>query len=393
MAQSATRPNGRRRPARKNKIKMFSVRAGIDLPFLFLVLIIQTIGLIMLFSSSYAYALANENNSFHYVGRQLIWAVGGVAVMLMVSFFDYHKLQNVRLVMIVLLISYVLLAVVLLTDTHSTAHRWIYLPGGFTFQPSELMKFTIILTFAYFMTRYYYNMHKFVSGVLPYAGIAGVTAGFLILQPHLSCTMIIMALTGVMLLVGGVRLRWILGAAALVAIGLYVVLYTDIIPYAGERVAVWKDPFGYPNANASHQTRQSLYAIGSGGLLGLGLGNSRQKYLYLPEPQNDFIFAVVCEELGLVGATIIIGLYCALVWRGMTIAKRAQDRFGALLATGLTAQVGIQTFLNIAVVTSLFPNTGISLPFFSYGGTSLVMLLAEMGLVLSVSRNARMDKA
>jgi cell division protein FtsW len=172
-----------------------------------------------------------------------------------------------------------------------------------------------------------------------------------------------------------------------------VVLYTDIIPYAGERVAVWKDPFGYPNANASHQTRQSLYAIGSGGLLGLGLGNSRQKYLYLPEPQNDFIFAVVCEELGLVGATIIIGLYCALVWRGMTIAKRAQDRFGALLATGLTAQVGIQTFLNIAVVTSLFPNTGISLPFFSYGGTSLVMLLAEMGLVLSVSRNARMDKA
>ncbi len=390
MAQSATRPNGRRRPARKNKTKMFSIRAGIDLPFLFLVLTIQTIGLIMLFSSSYAYALANEGNSFHYVGRQMIWAIAGIAAMLLISFFDYHKLR--RVAVWALLLSYLLLAVVLITPTRSTAHRWLYFPGG-SFQPSEFTKFAIVLTFAHFMTRYQKQMNKFKTGVLPYVAIAGTTAVLLVLEPHLSCTMIVMALTMVMLFTGGIQLRWVIAAVAALGIGLWLILGTDLIPYAGERVAVWKDPFGYPNADASHQTRQSQYAIGSGGLLGLGLGNSRQKYLYLPEPQNDFIFAVVCEELGLIGATLIIGLFCALVWRGVTIARRSQDRFGALLATGLTAQVGIQAFLNIAVVSSFIPNTGISLPFFSYGGTSLVMLLAEMGLILSVSRSAKMEKA
>ncbi|MBQ9083934.1 MAG: putative lipid II flippase FtsW [Clostridia bacterium] len=360
------------------------------MPFLFLVLTILTIGLIMLFSSSYAYALANEGNSFHYVGRQMIWAIAGTAIMLLVSFFDYHKLRKATVW--ILLLSYILLVVVLITPTRSTAHRWLYFPGG-SFQPSELTKFAIVLTFAHFMTRYQKQMGSFKTGIIPYAIIAATTGLLLLKEPHLSCTMIVMALTMVMLLIGGVQMRWILMAAAFLGVVLFVILGTDLIPYAGARVGVWKDPFGYPDADASHQTRQSLYAIGSGGLFGLGLGNSRQKYLYLPEPQNDFIFAVVCEELGLVGALLIILLFCALVWRGITIARRAEDRFGAMLATGLTAQVGIQAFLNIAVVSSLIPNTGISLPFFSYGGTSLVMLMAEMGLVLSISRNARMDKA
>lgn len=391
MAQSASRPQGRRRPAAlKNKIKMFSARAGIDLPFLILVLLILSIGIIMLFSSSYAYALANEGSSFHYVKRQLIWALAGIAAMLILSYFDYHKLRKMTIPLLIL--SYILLAVVLVMPTHSTAHRWIYI-GGASFQPSEITKFALILTYAHFMSKYYTKMQKFTTGILPYVAIFGSTAVLLVLEPHLSCTMIVFALTVLMMFLGGVQVRWFIIALGILGVLGYIALFTDLIPYASARIEVWRDPFGYPNADQSYQTRQSLYAIGSGGLLGLGLGNSRQKYLYLPEPQNDFIFAVVCEELGFVGAVLIIALFGCLVWRGVVIALRAPDKFGTMLALGLTAQVGIQALLNIAVVTSTIPNTGISLPFFSYGGTSLLMLLGEMGLVLSVSRSAQMDKA
>ncbi len=391
MAQSATRPNGRRRPAKKNKTQMFSTRWGIDLPFMFLVLSLLAIGLVMLFSSSYAYALANDGNSYHYVLRQLLWALIGFAVMLFVSFFDYHKLRKWAPI-VLLAITIVLLIYVLLTETHSTANRWIYTPFG-TFQPSELAKFTMVLCCAAYMTRNQKKMETFKYGLVPYLGIACVMALLLVAQPHISATMIVLGLMVVMLTVGGTRPVYIILIIAGAALGLAALIHFEVLEYVTVRWEVFRDPFGYPNPDASHQTRQSLYAIGSGGLFGLGLGNSRQKYLYLPEPQNDFIFAVVCEELGLVGATLIILLFCALVWRGVTIARRAEDRFGSLLAVGLTAQVGIQAFLNVAVVSSMMPNTGISLPFFSYGGTSLVMLMAEMGLVLSVSRNARMDKA
>lgn len=391
MAQSMSNPQPVYKPTViKAKLKTFSARSGIDLPFLGLLLVIMAVGLIMLFSSSYAYALANKGDSFYFLKRQLIWAVAGIAAMLFVSYFDYHKLHKFAIPLLIL--SYALLAVVLVTPTHSTANRWIYI-GSASFQPSEITKFALILTFAHFMSLHYNKMKNFTTGILPYVGIFGSTAVLLLLQPHLSCTMIMFFITALMLFLGGVKLRWF--AIVFIALGViaYVALFTDLIPYASARIEVWRDPFGYPNKDLSHQTRQSLYAIGSGGLLGLGLGNSRQKYLYLPEPQNDFIFAIVCEELGFVGAVLVLLLFGLLVWRGVVIAMRAQDKFGTLLAMGLIAQVGIQVLLNVAVVSNAIPNTGISLPFFSYGGTSLLMLFGEMGVVLSVSRSGNMDQA
>jgi len=374
----------------KEKFRLFSVRAGIDLPFLTIVLVLLAIGLIMLFSASYAYALANYGDSYHFFKSQLIWAILGIAAMIICSYFDYHKLH--KLAVPVLILSYLLLLLVLFMPARNGAHRWISIVG-MGFQPSEITKFAIVVAFAHFMSISYQKMNKFSTGILPYLVIFGSSAALLIKEPHLSCTVIIFGLTCFMMFVGGVKARWFVIAFVVFGVLAYIALFTNLIPYASDRIGVWRDPFGYADKDASHQTRQSLYAIGSGGFLGLGLGNSRQKYLYLPEPQNDFIFAVICEELGFVGAMIIIILFALLVWRGMVIALRAPDKFGTLLCMGLTAQVGLQAVLNIAVVSNTVPNTGISLPFFSYGGSALVMLMAQMGIVLSVSRSARMEKS
>ncbi len=388
MDQAKSQPAGRPKSIR-TKLKAFSVRAGIDLPFFLLILLILGIGLIMLFSSSYAYALAYKKDSLFYVKRQLIWMLAGIVGMLGVSYFDYHKLH--RFAIPVLALSYALLAAVLVLPTHGNARRWIYI-GSASFQPSEITKFALILIYAHLMSKYYRKMTKFLTGIIPYVLIFGSTAALLILEPHLSCTMIMFAITALMMFFGGVKVRWFVLLLIILGVIAYIALFTDLVPYASDRIGVWRDPFGYPDKDKSHQTRQSLYAIGSGGLLGLGLGNSRQKYLYLPEPQNDFIFSVICEELGLVGAALILALFGLLIWRGALIALRAPDKFGTLLAMGLISQVGLQVLLNVAVVSNTIPNTGISLPFFSYGGTSLVMLLCEMGVVLSVSRSGRAEK-
>ena len=388
MDQAKSQPAGRPKSIR-TKLKAFSVRAGIDLPFFLLILLILGIGLIMLFSSSYAYALAYKKDSLYYVKRQLIWMLAGIVGMLGVSYFDYHKLH--RFAIPVLALSYALLAAVLVLPTHGNARRWIYI-GSASFQPSEITKFALILIYAHLMSKYYRKMTKFLAGIIPYVLIFGSTAALLILEPHLSCTMIMFAITALMMFFGGVKVRWFVLLLIILGVIAYIALFTDLVPYASDRIGVWRDPFGYPDKDKSHQTRQSLYAIGSGGLLGLGLGNSRQKYLYLPEPQNDFIFSVICEELGLVGAALILALFGLLIWRGALIALRAPDKFGTLLAMGLISQVGLQVLLNVAVVSNTIPNTGISLPFFSYGGTSLVMLLCEMGVVLSVSRSGRAEK-
>ena len=213
------------------------------------------------------------------------------------------------------------------------------------------------------------------------------------LENHLSGTILMFSIGVAMMFFGEVKMRWfVIGAVAVIAVVVFFVIFPDKLPsYAAKRITAWLDkdfdPFG-----ARWQTNQSLYAIGSGGFLGAGLGNSKQKHLYVSEPQNDFIFSIVCEELGFIGATAIIILFGLLVWRGFVIAMKARDRFGALLAMGLVFQVGLQVALNIAVVTDTVPNTGISLPFFSYGGTSLMILLMEMGIVLSVSRYSRVRK-
>jgi cell division protein FtsW len=221
--------------------------------------------------------------------------------------------------------------------------------------------------------------------------LLGIVCILVVSEPHLSATVLIFLLGIVLLIVAGLQARWIVAGAGLGVGGLLFLIFSGAISYGSDRIAYWLDPWADPSGKG-YQTIQSLLAIGSGGILGRGIGQSRQKYLWVPEPHNDFIFSIVCEELGLIGAMVIILLFCALIWRGFTIAARAQDRFGTFLAIGLTFQVGLQAILNILVVTNTIPNTGISLPFFSYGGTALVILLCEMGVVLSVSRSSSVEK-
>ena len=371
-------------------IKVFSVRSGLDLPFLFLVLTLTVIGLIMLFSASYPFAYYNKHgDSFYFIKNQLIFAVVGVIAMFVASYFDYHALH--KLAVPILMLSFIMLITVLFMPAISGVHRWIQI-GSFSFQPSEITKFAIVVSFAHFITINFNRMSTFKYGILPYLIILAPTVVLLALEPHISCTAIVVLLAAGMLFIGGVKLKWfgmVLGAISSALI--YLVVFTDKLTYANNRISGWLDPFGPDATVDTWQTRQGLYAIGSGGLFGMGLGNSKQKYLYIPEPQNDFIFSVVCEELGFVGAVIILILFAMLIWRGMVISIKAKDKFGCLLGIGLTAQVGLQVVLNIAVVTNTIPNTGISLPFFSYGGTSLLMLLAQMGVVLSISRTAKLE--
>ena len=270
-----------------------------------------------------------------------------------------------------------------------TSKRWIVLPGLGTLQPSEIAKFAVVLVFAHIISLNHDRMQTFATGVLPFMVILGAVTVLMLLEPHLSGTLLILGIGAVLMFVGGTGLKWfaLAGIAGAGAIAAAVVLLPELVPYAMGRLSSWRDPFADP-LGEGHQTIQSLYAIASGGAAGLGLGNSRQKYLYVPEPQNDFIFSILCEELGFVGAALTVVLFLLLFLRGMSIAVRARDKFGALLAVGFVVQVVLQAVLNIAVVTNTIPNTGISLPFFSSGGTSLMMLLGEMGIVLSVSRQA-----
>ena len=374
----------------KSKLKIFSVRSGLDLPLFFITLLLLIIGLIMLFSASYPNAYYfQKGDSYYFIRSQLIWAVIGVAAMIAISYFDYHHFH--KLAVPILILSFVLLIIVLFMPRINGVHRWIKL-GPINFQPSEITKFAIVLSFAHFISLNFKRMGTFKYGILPYAIILALTAVLLILEPHVSCLIIVVLLSGGMLYIGGVKLRWfgfvLLGALLGVA---YLVL-SNKLSYANDRVQGWLDPFSATSGVDTWQTKQGLFAIGSGGLLGLGLGQSRQKYLYIPEPQNDFIFSVVCEELGFIRAALILVLFALLVWRGIIVAMRAKNRFGSLLGIGLTAQIGLQVILNIFVVTNTIPNTGISLPFFSYGGTSLVMLLAQLGVVLSISRTSKLEK-
>jgi len=378
--------------ARKKAVSEETQRPGrgnIDVTFLVLVLLLLTFGLVMMFSASYAYAYYRMDDSFYYIKRQLLFAVGGLGVMIFLAYFDYRWWR--KLALPVFAASILMLVVVLFMPERNGAKRWIEL-GPLTFQPSEIAKFAVILMFASMVALYGGKMHSFRYGILPFAAVLGAVAALMVLEPHLSGTILILSIGAVMMFVGGTDLKWflLLLCVLVAAVGI-VVLIPGVIEYAQSRFQYWLDPFSDAQGKG-FQTIQSLLAIGSGGFMGLGLGNSRQKYLYIPEPQNDFVFSIVCEELGFVGAAIIVILFALLVWRGFVIAIRAKDKFGSMLAVGLTTQVGLQALLNIAVVTNTIPNTGISLPFFSYGGSALIMLLAQMGVVLSVSRQAALEK-
>ncbi len=373
--------------ARKTPIKR--PKGNVDLTFLVLVLILLVFGLVMMFSASYADAYYYEGNSFHYITRQLVWAAMGLAAMAFFSAWDYHVWH--KFAWLAFAVSVVLLVAVYFMPTVNDAHRWIFILGQ-QFQPSEIAKFTVVLLFSHMISLNYDKMKTFRYGILPYGVILMIFAGLIILEPHLSATIMMVALGVVLIFVGGASLKWFaVGGVGGVALAGLAMLIPSIQERAMYRINVWLDPFIDPQ-NSGFQTIQSLYAIGSGGLMGAGIGNSRQKYLFLPEPQNDFVFAIVCEELGFIGAVLVIVLFALLICRGFMIAVKARDRFGMLMATGLTAQVGIQAVLNIAVVTNTIPNTGISLPFFSYGGSALLMLLAQMGIILSISRQTALEK-
>jgi len=353
-----------------------------DIPFMLITVLLVMIGVVMMFSASYARAYAETGNSTAYFARQGLFALSGIIAMLFFSRWNYHAWRVLSFpIMGVTLV--LLLLVPLVGSEEGGAKRWIYL-GFVSFQPSEVAKMAVVMVFATLMSNYREKMQTWKYGVMPFAVILAVIAGVWGLQPHLSAIIIIFGVGAAMMFMGGTKLRWFF--AGFVVVGIFIMLYLAVKGYASERITAWWDPWA-DQSDTSYQIVQSMYAIGSGGLMGLGLGRGRQKYLYLPEEHNDYIFAIVCEELGFVGAMVIILLFMLLIIRGYWIALHAKDRFGTLLAAGFTTLLALQVFFNIGVVSNLLPATGISLPFFSYGGTALLVQLFEMGVILGVSRH------
>lgn len=373
------------------------VTGSIDIPFLALTIALLTIGLVMLFSASYPYAYYKQNhNSYYFFTRQFIFAIVGLVAMAVMSKINYKWL---RVATVPLLgVTIFLLFVVLFYHTNlpgadgSDFKRFIPL-GPLTFQPSDIAKFSIILTLASYISNYYGKMRTFKYGIMYPLGVIAIFCGLIFLEHHMSCTILMFLIGATLMFAGGSDWKlFAFGLGVLVLVIFVVVTFPDLLEnYAGDRIKAWLDK-GFSPDDKRWQTNNSLYAIGSGGLFGVGLGNSKQKYLYVSEPQNDFIFSIVCEELGFIGAAIIILLFGALVIRGFIIAARCHDRFAALVVIGIMAQIGVQVGLNIMVVTDTIPNTGIALPFFSYGGTAIMMLLFEIGVVLSISRKSSQKK-
>lgn len=376
MAAESLRAKENRRP--------LGEAPSVDYPFLVLVLLALAVGLIMLYSASFAQSEYDTGytSSTRYLQKQAVCALIGLAAMFFFSRIPaqlwYRLAWPLYFGSIVLLLS-----VLVVGESVNGARRWINV-AGIQFQPSELAKFTMILLFGRLTRQFGDRAEKFRYGVL---GFGLAMLGILVplaLEKHLSAIMLMGMVGVVMMFVAGTRAKWLLAGAG--AAAAFVVVYVSLMGYAGDRITAWLHPERDPG-DTGYQILQSLYAIGSGGLFGLGFGKSRQKYLYLPFQYNDYIFAVICEELGLVGATAIIVLLAALILRGYWIALHAKDRFSTVLAAGLITLIAVQTVLNLGVVTNLLPSTGISLPFFSYGGTALAVNLGEMGIVLSISRH------
>lgn len=365
------------------RLKKKQARTSVDIPFLILLMLLLSVGLIMLYSASYAQSEYDTGYavSTRYLQKQSACAAIGIAAMIFLSRIPpalWHRWAWPLYGISILL----LLSVLLFGQSVNGARRWISI-AGLQFQPSEVAKFTLILLFARLTKGFGSAAKEFRYGVL---GFGAALLGILIplaLEKHLSAIMLMGMVAVVMMFVAGTSPKWLLAGAA--AAAAFVLIYITFMGYAGDRVTAWLHPEADPG-DTGYQILQSLYAIGSGGLFGMGFGKSRQKYLYLPFQYNDYIFAIICEELGLIGAFLIICLFGALILRGYWIALRAPDRFSTVLAAGLITLIAVQTVLNLGVVTNLLPSTGIALPFFSYGGTALAVNLGEMGIVLSVSR-------
>ena len=404
--------SARRAPKKQPLAQRLFAYGGFDFPFMLIVTVLLCVGLVMMFSASYVNAVKHHNgDAYYFIKRQGIFAVLGVVAMLAISKVNLNVLR--KLAIPALGISFALLGLVLVYHTNlGEFKRWIPLPGGMTLQPSELAKMALILFFAYAMEKFQRpsyaisreaglvsgrgtRMRRFAlrwwsTGLYMIVLLAMVV--LIYLENHISGMVITAGIGALMIFIGEQRIPLAL-YVVIAAVGVLGVLFVlknpSILPeHAAARIESFQDPMSDLQGDG-WQTYQSLLAVGSGGWFGQGWGKSIQKHLYLPEPQNDFVFAIVCEELGFVGAFLILLLFIALVWRGFMIALHTKERFGSLLVIGIVLQVGLQTALNIGVVTAVLPNTGIPLPFFSYGGTALLMLMAEMGIVLAVSRVSR----
>ncbi len=381
----------KKKKERKGLAALFYPHGSMDYVFIIILIALCVFGIVMMYSASYMWALEDHNDASYYLKTQLVAAGLGVVAMLFISCLDYRILKNRTLIYAAFIATSVLMLYTSLFGIERNgAKRWLDLKV-IEFQPSEIMKFMLVVTFAYLIAS---NFKKFSSmwySVFPFAAVLMIVCILMATQRHISGLMIMGAIGVSMMIVGGIPNKHIIRLAVIIivvgAVGIGLLALTGKFNYIATRVENWRDPFKDVQ-NTGWQTCQSLIAIGSGGISGVGFGQSKQKFLYLSESHNDFIFAIVCEELGLLGAGIVILLFVLFVFRGFHIAAHAPDKFGMMLVFGLTMQIAIQAFLNIAVACNALPNTGVSLPFFSYGGTALVMQLAQMGLILAVSRHS-----
>ena len=369
----------------KKKGKSFSsfLKNPIDFTLLITILLLLSIGLIMLLSASSPSALSESGNSYSYFFRQAIFAVAGLFMMWVISNIDYRFYQKYyKLAYIVAFI--LLLAVPFIGRTINGAKRWIYVTDTLSFQPSEMAKLLMIIFYAGILVKNRDELNKYGKGFVKHILMVVPIIGLLLIEPHFSASMIIIGIVAIMMIIAGCKFWHFLVSGLVVGVpGIIGLILLE--PYRLQRVTTFLNPWSDPTGDG-WQVIQSLYAIGSGGVFGAGLGESKQKYLYIPEPHNDFIFSILAEELGFIGCAVVIILFAIFIWRGILIAMKSPDMFGSLVAIGITAQVAIQVIINIAVVTSSMPATGMPLPFFSYGGTSLFILLCEMGILLNISK-------
>ena len=369
---------------KQNKIKLIS-NEPVDFTLLITVFILLGLGIITVLSASSPTALAESGNSYKYLYKQGISAIIGIAIMFFTSKLDYHVWQkNYKMVFFVCIA--MLLSVSFIGVSSGGAKRWINL-GFTTFQPSELAKVGVIIFYSAWLTNNKEKLKEFKIGfVYQLAMILPIVAILLGLQTHFSATLVIVMLVAILMIMAGSKFIHFILVGAPIAIAGIIGIFTLGEGFRLQRLITFLNPWD-DITGSGWQIIQSLYAIGSGGLFGVGLGESKQKYLYIPEPHNDFIFAVLAEELGFIGCTFVIILFAIFVWRGIVISMKAPDMFGSLVAVGITSMIGIQVLINIAVVTSSMPVTGMALPFFSYGGTALIIILASVGILLNISRS------
>lgn len=371
------------------------IKGAVDRPMLVIIILLLCFGSIMVFSSSFATALTQKNDSYYYIKRQLLFLIAGFILMIIVSRIDYRVIRKFTIPGFIVLL-FLLALVPVFGLSQGQAVRWIKI-GPLRFQPSEPMKTLLILMLAHYFATYQnkitnyrdFKTSSLYGDLYPYL-IVGLVCFLVALEKHFSGVIILFLIGTIVIFAGGARKFWLIAAGGIGGtVVLIAIMFTN---YAKARIDTWLRPEKYDQLGEVWQTLQGLNAIGSGGFLGVGLGNSYQKYSYVAEPQNDFIFSILCEELGFVGALAVIALFVAFVWRGFIIAMKAPDTFSSLAVIGIIGKVGIQAVLNICVVTALIPNTGITLPFFSYGGSAMMLLLFEMGIVLSISRYSYQDK-